>query len=134
MQKELLNQLVDAVTASGKKLKDIDKGAIFAFLNKEGAPKNTWDSIYEKLENIFNGGSSGFTGKKEDKWDLNTVFLLEELFHEVYKMSFYDYFVLSALEHKLKIEIAMKDDEDILFVLAKDKKKSAKKKASKKKK
>jgi hypothetical protein len=70
---------------------------------------------------------------KEDKWDLNTVFLLEELFHEVYKMSFYDYFVLSALEHKLKIEIAMKNDKDILFVLAKDKKKSAKKKASKKK-
>ena len=67
MQKELLNQLVDAVTASGKKLKDIDKGAIFAFLNKEGAPKNTWDSIYEKLENIFNGGSSGFVGKKEDR-------------------------------------------------------------------
>ena len=69
MQKELLNQLVDAVTASGKKFKEIDKNAIFAFLNKEGAPKNTWDSIYEKLENVFNGGSSGFNGspKKEDR-------------------------------------------------------------------
>lgn len=71
---------------------------------------------------------------KEDGWGLNAVFLLEELFHEVYKMSFFDYFVLTALEHKLKIEIAMKNDKDILFVLAKDKKKSAKKKASKKKK
>ncbi len=71
---------------------------------------------------------------KEDGWGLNAVFLLEELFHEVYKMSFFDYFVLTALEHKLKIEVAMKNDKDILFVLAEDKKKSAKKKASKKKK
>ena len=69
MQKELLNQLVDAVTASGKKFKEIDKNAIFSFLNKEGAPKNTWDSIYEKLENIFNHtpGSNGQAGKKEDR-------------------------------------------------------------------
>ena len=68
MQKELLNQLVDAVTASGKKFKDIDKNAIFSFLNKEGAPKNTWDSIYEKLENVFNGSTSGSAGfAKEDR-------------------------------------------------------------------
>ena len=34
MQTELLNKLVDAVTASGKKLKEIDKSAIFAFLDR----------------------------------------------------------------------------------------------------
>ena len=67
MQTELLNKLVDAVTASGKKLKEIDKNAIFAFLEKEGAPKNTWGSIYEKLENFFDRSSSGFAGKKEDR-------------------------------------------------------------------
>ena len=74
MQKELLSQLVDAVSASGKKFKDIDKNAIFAFLDKEGAPRNTWSSIYEKLENVFNGSTSGSAGfAKEDRKHKSSV-------------------------------------------------------------
>jgi hypothetical protein len=79
MQTELLNKLVDAVTASGKKLKDIDKNAIFAFLDKEGAPKNTWSTIYDRLESVFNGSfngsSSGFNGnpKKEDRTHKSSI-------------------------------------------------------------
>jgi len=71
---------------------------------------------------------------KGDGWGLNANFLQDELFYEIHKMSFYEYFVLAALEHKLKIEVAMKNNKDMLFVIVKDKKKSAKKKASKKKK
>lgn len=50
--KELLTTLSDAVTASGKSLKEIGKDPIFEFLKRSEIPKNLWEGIYEKLRKI----------------------------------------------------------------------------------
>ena len=59
-----VSQLVDAITASGKKFTDVSKDAIFAFLEREGVSKKSWESIYEELRNIYHPSSSS---KKEVK-------------------------------------------------------------------
>ena len=48
-----VSQLVDAITASGKKFTDVSKDAIFAFLEREGVSKKSWESIYDELRNIY---------------------------------------------------------------------------------
>jgi hypothetical protein len=68
------NSLVEAVQASGKKFNEIGKESILAFLQKQGEPRNTWESTYQKLGEVFNPknknmSSSGFGGStlKEDR-------------------------------------------------------------------
>jgi len=61
------NSLVEAVQASGKKFSEISKDSILAFLDKQGEPRNTWESTYQKLGDIFlpnkkSNSSSGFGG------------------------------------------------------------------------
>ena len=60
------NDLVEAVQASGKKFTEISKDSIFAFLQKQGEPKNSWELTYQKLADVFNpkksNSSSGFGG------------------------------------------------------------------------
>ena len=57
-----VSQLVDAITASGKKFTDVSKDAIFGFLEREGVSKKNWDSIYDELRQIYHTSS-----KKEVK-------------------------------------------------------------------
>lgn len=45
----IINQLIDAVVASGKKLEEIGKDTIFKFLEKQGIPKPSWNGIYDEL-------------------------------------------------------------------------------------
>jgi hypothetical protein len=45
--------LVEAIQASGKKFNEIGKESIFAYLQKQGEPKSTWDSTYQKLNDMF---------------------------------------------------------------------------------
>lgn len=49
---EIIGQLSDAVTASGKKVSEIGKDAIFEYLNRVGIPKSKWNEMYEKLKSI----------------------------------------------------------------------------------
>ena len=61
------NSLVEAVQASGKEFTEINKQAIFGFLDKQGEPRNSWESTYQKLSEFFNTNksSSGFAGIAE---------------------------------------------------------------------
>jgi hypothetical protein len=64
------NSLVEAVQVSGKKFTEINKEAIFGFLDKQGEPRNSWESTYQKLSEFFNpknksNSSSGFAGIAE---------------------------------------------------------------------
>lgn len=66
------NSLVEAVQASGKKFSEISKDSILSFLERQGEPRNTWESTYQKLADVFNPNkksSSGFGGSslKEDR-------------------------------------------------------------------
>jgi hypothetical protein len=63
------NSLVEAVQASGKKFSEISKDSILSFLERQGEPRNTWESTYQKLGEVFNPkkgmkhmGSSGSAG------------------------------------------------------------------------
>jgi hypothetical protein len=74
------NSLVEAVQASGKKFSEISKESILAFLERQGEPRNTWESTYQKLGEVFNPkkknmSSSGFGGStlKEDRTHKSTV-------------------------------------------------------------
>lgn len=73
------NSLVEAVQVSGKKFSEISKEAIFGFLDKQGEPRNTWESTYQKLSDTFNPkkknmSSSGFGGNsKEDRTHKSVV-------------------------------------------------------------
>jgi hypothetical protein len=74
------NSLVDAVTASGKKFSEISKESILAFLERQGEPRNTWESTYQKLGDMFNpnkksNSSSGFGGSplKQDRLHKSSV-------------------------------------------------------------
>lgn len=64
------NALVEAVQASGKKFTEINKNSIMAFLERQGEPRNTWESIYQKLGDTFNtkkktnNSSSGDAGTR----------------------------------------------------------------------
>ena len=48
------NALVEAVQVSGKKFSEISKDSILAFLERQGEPRNTWESTYQKLSEVFN--------------------------------------------------------------------------------
>ena len=52
------NALVEAVQASGKKFTEISKESIFAFLDRQGESRNTWESTYQKLNEVFNNSKS----------------------------------------------------------------------------
>jgi hypothetical protein len=73
------NSLVDAVTASGKRFNEISKESIFAFLDKQGESRKTWESTYQKLSDVFNpkktNSTSGFGGGslKEDRTHKSSV-------------------------------------------------------------
>ena len=73
-----LNSLVEAVQASGKKFTEISKDSILAFLERQGDPRNTWESTYQNLSDMFNPNkksSSGFGGSplKEDRSHKSSV-------------------------------------------------------------
>jgi hypothetical protein len=61
---EIIGQLSDAVTASGKKISEIGKEPILHYLEKIGTPKQYWNEIYEKLRGIHDpvAGSHGTSG------------------------------------------------------------------------
>jgi hypothetical protein len=66
--------LVEAVQTSGKKFSEISKDSILAFLERQGEPKISWESTYQKLGEVFNpnkksNSSSGFgtISLKEDR-------------------------------------------------------------------
>ena len=73
------NSLVEAVQVSGKKFSEISKDSILAFLERQGEPRNTWESTYQKLGEVFNpkkksinkssSGDSGYTRVTEDVVD-----------------------------------------------------------------
>ena len=48
------NALVESVQASGKKFNEISKESILAFLERQGEPRSTWESTYQKLADVFN--------------------------------------------------------------------------------
>ena len=50
---DIVNILVDAVVASGKKFGEIPKESIFAYLDKAGINKSKWQSIYDTLASNF---------------------------------------------------------------------------------
>lgn len=52
-RKEIVNALVDAITASGKKFAEISKDSIYGFLKREGIEEKHWNSIYDDLEEIY---------------------------------------------------------------------------------
>ena len=68
MAKNYVSQLVDAITASGKKFTDVSKDAIFGFLEREGVSKKSWESIYDELRQIYQPST-----KKEDRKHLSSV-------------------------------------------------------------
>ena len=72
--------LVEAVQVSGKKFTEISKDSILAFLERQGEPRNSWESTYQKLGDVFNpkkksNSSSGFGGSplKEDRTHKSAV-------------------------------------------------------------
>ena len=50
---DIVNILVDAVVASGKKFGEIPKESIFAYLDKAGINRSKWQSIYDTLASNF---------------------------------------------------------------------------------
>jgi hypothetical protein len=66
------NSLVEAVQASGKKFNEISKESILAFLERQGEPRKSWETTYQKLEEVFipkkkstNKSSSGSAGSPQ---------------------------------------------------------------------
>lgn len=60
---EIVNTLMDAITASGKKFTEIPKETIFEYLKKVGVPTNKHNDIYKNLGESYgiksNYGTSG---------------------------------------------------------------------------
>lgn len=50
---DIVNILVDAVVASGKKFGEIPKESILAYLDKAGINKSKWQGIYDTLASNF---------------------------------------------------------------------------------
>ena len=50
---DIVNILVDAVVASGKKFGEIPKESIYAYLDKAGINKSKWQGIYDTLASNF---------------------------------------------------------------------------------
>ena len=60
---DIVQILIDAVIASGKKFNEIPKESIFAYLDKAGIGKSKWQGIYDTLASNF----------KEKKATVNVV-------------------------------------------------------------
>jgi hypothetical protein len=75
--KSSFSELVEAVQASGKKFSEINKESILSFLERQGEPRNSWESTYQKLGEVFNPNkksSSGFDSSlKEDRTHKSSV-------------------------------------------------------------
>lgn len=50
---DIINILLDAVVASGKKFGEIPKESIFAYLDKAGINRSKWQDIYDTLAGKF---------------------------------------------------------------------------------
>jgi len=50
---DIINILLDAVVASGKKFSEIPKESVYAYLEKAGINKSKWQGIYETLASKF---------------------------------------------------------------------------------
>ena len=50
---DIVNILLDAVVASGKKFGEIPKESIFAYLEKAGINRSKWQVIYDNLASNF---------------------------------------------------------------------------------
>ena len=50
---DIVQILIDAVIASGKKFNEIPKESIFAYLDKAGIGKSKWQGIYDTLASNF---------------------------------------------------------------------------------
>ena len=50
---DIINILLDAVVASGKKFSEIPKESVYAYLEKAGINKSKWQGIYETLAGKF---------------------------------------------------------------------------------
>jgi hypothetical protein len=72
--KEIITSLSDAITASGKPLKEL-KSPIFDYLRKNNVSETTWEGIWQKLNTLHNDskqgslGTSGSSGTQEPKED-----------------------------------------------------------------
>ena len=77
--KSSFSELVEVVQASGKKFSEINKESILSFLERQGEPRNFWESTYQKLGEVFNPknknmSSSGFDSSlKEDRTHKSSV-------------------------------------------------------------
>ncbi len=49
----VVNSLIDAVVASGKKFVELPQQTIFAFFDKEGVPRAMWDDMYNRAKSAF---------------------------------------------------------------------------------
>lgn len=68
---DIVNILVDAVVASGKKFSEIPKESIYAYLDKAGIGKSKWQGIYDTLAGNFKENKT--TVKVEDRTPKNIV-------------------------------------------------------------
>ena len=50
---DIVNILLDAVVASGKKFGEIPKESVYAYLEKAGINRSKWQNIYETLAGNF---------------------------------------------------------------------------------
>lgn len=50
---DIINILLDAIVASGKKFSEIPKESVYAYLEKAGINKSKWQDIYETLAGNF---------------------------------------------------------------------------------
>ena len=50
---DVLNQLIDAITASGKSYQEIGKKVIFSYLESRGVPRKNFEEFYSQLEDHY---------------------------------------------------------------------------------
>jgi hypothetical protein len=70
---DIINILVDAVVASGKKFSEIPKESIYAYLDKAGINKSKWQSIYDTLAGNFKETKETVKIVEEDRRPKNIV-------------------------------------------------------------
>ena len=62
----VINQLIDAITGSGKSFNAIDKSAIVTFLQKNGIPSRDFDKVYKQIQEYYNPKSKSTTSKQTE--------------------------------------------------------------------
>lgn len=50
---QIVNEVVDAITASGKTFQSIKREAIYQFLYKRDVPKDMWEGLYDKISESY---------------------------------------------------------------------------------